>query len=992
MAVVTTSGIQLTYTGQQIDDAIRSESNSQVADTDSLAALTPTVGKVVVVENNGQWSWIDGDTTAASANSIISTVSGYGEGGANEGRWIRQFGSAGIATSTTEIKNSDPADYYYITYTDVSQGGIFAWVSGSTTTEDGVDVLESNVVGYRVGDASEGRWKRVSKGDGELYSSAFGVVYNDSSAASDNTLNMQAALDAAAVSGKKLIVDGDTYIDSGLSVKSSVEFRGRLIWSASAADSAIVIDRSDTTGESISYSSLTASDLVRGSNKIGGLEAYRGYTIVMESTEAAIVRSTGDTYYKKACFRVLDDAGSISEVFPYDISDPSTLTITAFAPESPVTISGLRAEIEHDNTTLIPRLRVHRSDVVIDAPHIYRSGTEDGQSYAVRVANSDNVVFNAPVIDGFNDSTLGYGIAINVGSNITVNDPSVRNCKHGISGRHGFSVRVSGGSFDTDIDMHWGYGLVVEGTKVRGSVRFAGGGPVIIRDSIFEETKFILSIRDDTPELRGKVVVRDCTIRNKAETGNVQVIGYGNASQDYASFGRRLVQPENVLIDNIDLIAPGSPVLYGVFANGGIDSGREYSHTMFGDISVSRLRSSSATIRAVDIFKNAGWHQLKEDSPSWVDTTDYVVNDYVINDNVTYICWTAHTASSTDEPGVGASWTDYWSRVPNPTITISDIDGWASVSQEKPNCTIKTWGDTRNDSLGFQLIIKDCKNFQPDIFEDAIQDYCRIENTHLVDDIRGWNAAAWATSTAYVVGDEVTESDLNYVCLEDHTSGTFSTDLTASKWLLLNNGADVEFINCTFEEDFLVSHKGSYRFFGGLIKGKFTSSPGINGRIKSSMGVSLASNAKAWSNAVQVARVGVNNDESIGPQVMVHVGDGDNPAWSSAEYEDQVSFLDVTEDEDVEVGYAVYSNDGTNNRRAKFFLHGTDRVFGIQHMFSSGICDFVIIERTNELMRIDSNNQRVTFPKMILSGLPTSDPTNAGELWNDSGTLKVSAG
>lgn len=29
---------------------------------------------------------------------------------------------------------------------------------------------------------------------------------------------------------------------------------------------------------------------------------------------------------------------------------------------------------------------------------------------------------------------------------------------------------------------------------------------------------------------------------------------------------------------------------------------------------------------------------------------------------------------------------------------------------------------------------------------------------------------------------------------------------------------------------------------------------------------------------------------------------------------------------------------------------------------------------------------------VILSGLPTSDPTVAGQLWNDTGTLKVSAG
>jgi len=34
----------------------------------------------------------------------------------------------------------------------------------------------------------------------------------------------------------------------------------------------------------------------------------------------------------------------------------------------------------------------------------------------------------------------------------------------------------------------------------------------------------------------------------------------------------------------------------------------------------------------------------------------------------------------------------------------------------------------------------------------------------------------------------------------------------------------------------------------------------------------------------------------------------------------------------------------------------------------------------------------VTGAVVMLSNLPTSDPSNAGQLWNDSGTLKVSAG
>lgn len=40
----------------------------------------------------------------------------------------------------------------------------------------------------------------------------------------------------------------------------------------------------------------------------------------------------------------------------------------------------------------------------------------------------------------------------------------------------------------------------------------------------------------------------------------------------------------------------------------------------------------------------------------------------------------------------------------------------------------------------------------------------------------------WLTGTAYVQLDLVTESGTTYICLEDHTSGTFLTDLTAEKW------------------------------------------------------------------------------------------------------------------------------------------------------------------------------------------------------------------
>lgn len=47
---------------------------------------------------------------------------------------------------------------------------------------------------------------------------------------------------------------------------------------------------------------------------------------------------------------------------------------------------------------------------------------------------------------------------------------------------------------------------------------------------------------------------------------------------------------------------------------------------------------------------------------------------------------------------------------------------------------------------------------------------------------------AWATSTAYAVNDTVQQNGSGYVCVTAHTSGTFSTDLSAGKWNLLVEG------------------------------------------------------------------------------------------------------------------------------------------------------------------------------------------------------------
>jgi len=59
----------------------------------------------------------------------------------------------------------------------------------------------------------------------------------------------------------------------------------------------------------------------------------------------------------------------------------------------------------------------------------------------------------------------------------------------------------------------------------------------------------------------------------------------------------------------------------------------------------------------------------------------------------------------------------------------------------------------------------------------------RIATKHLQVISRG----AWLTSTAYVMNDIVIESGIAYLCLQDHTSGTFLTDLANLLWVIYQN-------------------------------------------------------------------------------------------------------------------------------------------------------------------------------------------------------------
>ena len=68
----------------------------------------------------------------------------------------------------------------------------------------------------------------------------------------------------------------------------------------------------------------------------------------------------------------------------------------------------------------------------------------------------------------------------------------------------------------------------------------------------------------------------------------------------------------------------------------------------------------------------------------------------------------------------------------------------------------------------------------------------------------GGGLSAWVTAVAYTVGNVVTESNAAYICLVNHTSGTFSTDVASGDWQLLStqtNSPNLMLVNYNFEDN-----------------------------------------------------------------------------------------------------------------------------------------------------------------------------------------------
>jgi hypothetical protein len=115
--------------------------------------------------------------------------------------------------------------------------------------------------------------------------------------------------------------------------------------------------------------------------------------------------------------------------------------------------------------------------------------------------------------------------------------------------------------------------------------------------------------------------------------------------------------------------------------------------------------------------------------------------------------------------------------------------------------------------------------------------------------------------------------------------------------------------------------------------------------------------------------VGIGTTE---PVSALHVGTGIIPTWSGVTYTQVPQVNNQITTAGGEVGYGMYVNESTDNRRVKLFLNDTSNVYGLWSTTSTTYPNFVIGAGTTEFMRVQ-NNGNVQINNLTASKLVFTD-------------------
>lgn len=379
----------------------------------------------------------------------------------------------------------------------------------------------------------------------------------------DNLVSMQAAADAAADARMPLMLPpGDVWWSGEVVVTTDVVCRGRMVWSTDSPSRLTLRPSLAPTN----LSPITTGPLMRGMHRITGYTGPAG-TLEIQSSQVLILRDLGSAepgQYLRRETVMIDRAGNLSPPLAHDYSAAQIHTLRVTPHEAPLRVQDLTVHtvgsVDATGGEQTRAIQVERSGVTFDRlTAVNTSGRE--LIACVQILGAAGVHFEAPVISGYNRAGSGYGININHSSWISLTDPVITDCRHGITVTNGHKVTIRGGTV-AEPDAHWCDGMMLDGvtmttTADRPVVSYTGSD-LTLRDCHGIGGRTLVAIRGDSPEVHGRIIVDGGTwAPNTAATAWV----VGGTSYNYSTvfdYGRTLAQPD-VHVTGLLIDPAGSP-------------------------------------------------------------------------------------------------------------------------------------------------------------------------------------------------------------------------------------------------------------------------------------------------------------------------------------------------------------------------------------------------------------------------------------------------
>lgn len=381
----------------------------------------------------------------------------------------------------------------------------------------------------------------------------------------NNLINATAGFQSAAnfaktINSRILIPDGEFYIAGTVTLECEVECKGKILLSPTDSGSAFSLYQEETVYNN-PQSYLTAIN--EGKTTAGWIdnlpeEVEDGDMLYIETSEVLINRNNASNpfYTKNDSFMLVDKSNfTILPPYAHTINDLSKVTKLKVRKKLQTSlIDGLNFEFldiatQENNRSAITS---NRDNILFNNLQV-RNDTSLQVKIAVSLNGSSQKFVNAK-INGCKDSTLGYAISTGNVSFVEIDSSELLESNHGVSGRHTKDISVKNSRI-YDFDNHYGYNAVITDSWLETNIKYSGYKITIERCTFSQKAPQLLTVRGDTPELYGDVIIKDCQVQS-SDVLNYNEVVYINCDSSF-NFGRKM-RTANYYIDNLTIECPAT--------------------------------------------------------------------------------------------------------------------------------------------------------------------------------------------------------------------------------------------------------------------------------------------------------------------------------------------------------------------------------------------------------------------------------------------------